>query len=533
MKQHLLRSVAFTFTLLLGGGKICGQITFSSNLPIIVIDSKGAQIVDEPKIFAEMTVYWNPEEEVQRTDSSYIHYQGPIGIEIRGQSSQSFPKKGFGIETRTPEGEGTDVALLGFPEEEDWVIHSPYSDKSLMRNALAYLMAADIFVYAPRVKFCELILNGDYYGVILFTERLKRDKHRIDIARLRPTHNSGDQLTGGYIIRFDKFRQEELGWVSPYRPIPGNNAETRFILRDPKPEDITPEQRNYIRNYVTEFENALSSDRWREEANGYKRYIDSKSFIHMTLMTEISKNVDGYRLSTFMYKDRDSRGGKLTMGPVWDFNLAFGNANYCQGGEPTGWELDFNTHCPHDYWVNHFWWKRLMEDPEYVQLLRDEYFSLRNTHFSDERLMMRIDSMVTVLNSAQVRNFQRWPVLGHHVWPNRFVGNSHAEEIQYLKSWLTQRLIWLDDQIGKLSTNTTDLSTSVFKIFPNPTSDILVLDYPGADVLKIEIFNTKGNRTIHTVNVNQINVAELPAGIYYARMIINNQAIVKSFVKVD
>ncbi len=517
--------------------QLMSQIPASSNLPLIVIDSKGNNIVDEPKVKADMTIYWNPEETEQKISPEFIHYRGNIGIEIRGQSSQSFPKKSFGIETRDTEDEGMDVALLGMPQEEDWVIHSPFSDKSLMRNALAYTLAAQMFPYAPRVKFCELVLNNEYYGVVLFTERIKRDKFRVDINNLKPDENEGDDLTGGYIIKFDKFSAEELGWVSPYKPIPANNAETRFILEDPKPEDITATQRNYIRSFVTDFENALMSDRWREEGHSYKDFIDVKSFVHMTLITEIAKNVDGYRLSTFMYKDKDSNGGLLTMGPVWDFNLAFGNADYCKGGEPTGWEYDFNQQCPNDYWVNHVWWKRLLEDPEYVALLKTEYQTLRQGEFSDTRMIERIDSMTTVLQTAQTRNFTKWPVLNNYVWPNRYVGNTYANEINYLKNWLTERLRWLDDNIAKLTTSgdETILEESVL-LYPNPVSQLLNIQVGSAtDIFEnMEIYNSNG-QLINSTPYNPIlDVSSLIGGLYYVRLKAKNrQTKLVSFTKID
>ena len=142
-------------------------------------------------------------------------YDGRIAIEFRGSTSQGFPKKPYGLETQDSAGEN--IQFLGMPTENDWVLHNPYSDKSLMRNVLAFDMARAMGRYSPRTKFCEVFLNGQYQGVYVLMEKIKRDSNRVNIAELDATMNGGDALTGGYIVKIDKFNGSGgAGWQSPF-----------------------------------------------------------------------------------------------------------------------------------------------------------------------------------------------------------------------------------------------------------------------------------------------------------------------------
>ena len=226
----------------------------SSNLPILIVETNGGEIVDSPKTDANLKIVYQEDGSRNELNASSFHFDGKIGIDLRGQSSKDiFPKKGYGVETRDENGEDKSVSLLGMPKESDWVIHSPYSDKSLIRNALAYYYAGQIMDYAPRIQLCELVLNGEYLGVVLFTEKIKRDKDRVDVNKLKDDEISGDDLTGGYILKFDKGEADEIAWVSPYKPVEDSDRETRFLYHYPKPEDIMPEQATYIKSFITDF----------------------------------------------------------------------------------------------------------------------------------------------------------------------------------------------------------------------------------------------------------------------------------------
>ncbi|HCE56805.1 MAG TPA: hypothetical protein DER09_03155, partial [Prolixibacteraceae bacterium] len=309
----------------------------ASDLPIIKINTEGKAIVDEPKIVAKMQVI-NNANGVNKFDDTNYEYDGLIGIEIRGNTSQMFPKKSFNVETRLSDGSNNNVSLLGLPAENDWVLHGPYSDKSLMRNALAYSIGNGMSDrWHPRTKYAEVMINGEYRGVYLLVEKIKIDKNRVDIAKLKPEDNSGDELTGGYIISID--RDQEGSWNSPFMGRTGS-VDVPFSYVDPSYEDLTPQQRYYIRSHIIEFEYALHGQDFKDPGLGYRAYIDVESFIDYFIITELSRNLDGYRVSVYFHKDKDSKGGKLVMSPFWDFNICFGNANFFSAGNEKGWASD-------------------------------------------------------------------------------------------------------------------------------------------------------------------------------------------------
>ncbi|HTE30381.1 MAG TPA: CotH kinase family protein, partial [Chryseolinea sp.] len=424
-------------------GQVDAIVPFNaSNLPIVVINTAGVEIMDSPKIVADMGIIDNGATRNNLSDP-FNNFSGKIGIEIRGSSSQMFPKKQFGIELRDDAGvEGTAASLLGMPEEEDWVLFAPYNDKSLMRDALAYSLGRKLGTYAPRTRFCELVLNNVYQGVYVLIEKVKRDKNRVDINKLNPDEISGDNLTGGYIIKIDKTTGGTgEGWTSDYRPPHGSTQTIQFQYEYPDAEDLVAEQKTYIQKYVKNFEDVLKGPSYDDPTDGYAKWIDINSFVDFFIMQELTMNVDGYRLSTFLHKKRDSDGGKIFMGPIWDFNLGFGNANYCTSENTTGWAVDFNKICNADFWLIPFWWERLFQDPAFGTKVAERWSSLRSTSFQKANIDAYIDSVYSVLNTeAAQRNFTAWKVLGQYVWPNAYVGNTYQEEVTFLKGWVNDRL---------------------------------------------------------------------------------------------
>jgi hypothetical protein len=501
----------------------------SSNLPIVVINTSGQTILDEPKITASMGIIDNGAGTRNNITDPFNIYDGKIGIEIRGSSSQSFPKKQYGIELRDEAGAGISVPLLGMPAEEDWVLFAPYNDKSLMRDVLAYKLGRELGWYAPRTRFCEVILNGQYEGICVLIEKIKRDKNRVDVNKLNPDEILGDDLTGGYIIKIDKETGSgNGGWTSQFPPPNRNGTQTIFFQYDyPKAADINMQQKAYIKDFMANFEGALSSTTFNDPVIGYEKYIDVNSFIDFFIANEISKNVDGYRLSTYLYKPKDSDGGKLHMGPIWDFNLGFGNANYCTQGNPEGWVINFNTICNGDFWLIPFWWNRLNQDGMYRSKMAARWAELRADKFQTSKILNYIDSVYTLLNAeAQQRNFQRWPVLNTYVWPNYYVGNSFQDEVNWLKNWVTNRLNWMDTNMPQVITGAVE-SVSDFTVstFPNPFEHDITIEYtitqPGK--ITIELFDVMGKpvatsrETRDNSGTYQLTIQanEFAKGVYY------------------
>ena len=429
--------------------KFCEDCIKSYDFDILTLGvGPEGEIVDEPKVPAALTI--------RSLDS--IFYEGIIGIEIRGESSQFFDKKSYGFETWDAQYNDIDVALIGFPEEEDWILYGPFSDKSLIRNKLIYELSNRMGRYTTKTEFVELTINYEYKGLYIFMEKLKRDKNRIDISKLENADIDEELISGGYIIKIDKSDMEDGSYTdynsfqSQFDVFGNENGDIRinFNYEYPKPGEIHANQKNYIKNYFYEFESSLASNNFKDPINGFRKYIDEDSFIDFFILNELSNNVDGYRLSTYLQKDRNE---KLVIGPIWDFNLSFGNADYCGGERYDVWCFKFNERCLGDYWNVPFWWNRLVEDEKFVIKLKERWNQLRTNVLSDNNLMTLIEEQYSFLNNETDiinKNFNTWKIFGIYIWPNSFIGNNYYEEIDFLKNWIKNRTQWLDESINNL-----------------------------------------------------------------------------------
>jgi hypothetical protein len=494
----------------------------SSNLPIVVINTNGQIIPDDDKIIADMGIIYNGEGARNNISDPYNNYNGKIGIEIRGSSSQMFPKKQYAIETRDLAGNDLDVSLLGLPEESDWILFAPYNDKSLMRDALVYKISSSMGRYASRSKYCEVVLNGEYIGLYVLLEKVKRDANRVNIKKLEPSDVSGDALTGGYIIKIDKTDGENNdGWYSTYLPFPQSTYSVFYQYHIPKPDEIVQQQKDYIQNKIFQFETMMTfAANISDTVTGYPKILDTESFVDFFIVNELAKNVDGYRLSTYLYKDRDSRNPKIYAGPVWDFNLGFGNADYYNGWLTNGWEMEFLTDYQNipsgEPYLTPNWWRKLFNDTNFRNKVYARWQNVKTDFINTQKIFNCIDSLTILLDESKTRNFEKWPVLGVWVWPNYFVGQTYAQEIIYLKTWITNRLNWMNNNMIGEPTNVEEQKTEIpsdFSLeqnYPNPFNPSTKISWqsPVSSWQTITVYDMLGNEVATLVD------EEKPAGSY-------------------
>ena len=470
-----------------------------SNLPLIIIDTYGAEIPDEPRIPAYMGIIDNESGVNQLTDD-FNDYDGHITIERRGNSSQWNDKRPYRFETVDQDGENNNVELLGMPEENDWVLYAPWQDKTMIRNVLAYQLSNDMGRYASRTRYVELYLNGDYQGIYVLMEKIKRDNDRVNISKLNPEEIEGDDLTGGYILKFDWFfTGDNIGGFQ------SDNDGITYNYHYPKPSDIVPEQEEYIQNYIDDFENIMLSNNYADSIIGYPSMMNVESFVDFILVQELAKNVDAYRLSTYIYKDKDSIDNRLTAGPVWDFNHGFGNCDYGQTWEPENWLLEYN---PEGGDQMSFWWELLWQDENFREKVSARYSELRSNIFSESHIFEIIDNSVNHLGESINRNFLKWPVLGIYLWPNFQVFDTYEEEILYLKSWISQRLSWMDSQILQLNVDKYNeiIKYAVHNVYPNPYNSTVNIKYDlqSPSNVKIAIHDILGREIKILLNTTQL-----------------------------
>lgn len=502
----------------------------SSNLPIIRINTNNQAIQDEPKIMVDMGVIDNGTSVRNNLNDPANNYNGKAEIEIRGSSSQAFEKKSYTFKTVNAMGNELDISLLGMPADHEWVLHAPYSDKSLMRNFMTYSLSNSMGKWAARGKFVELVINNHYEGVYVLFEAITRGSDRVDIAKLGEFDNAGDDVTGGYILKIDRRNgTNTAGWWSSIASTSPSDT-VFFQYHYPEGDRITPQQASYIQNYMRDFEQAMMSPNYTDPVNGYKKYIDLQSFVDYFIITELSKNVDGYRLSTYMYKDKDSKGGKLHIGPVWDYDIAWANADYAYATDPSGWQwqaYDVTFPMP-------VWWNRMVQDPAFMDAVKCRWLQLRMYSVDPTIMGNFIDQTAATLNESQARNFTMWPTIGAVVWPNPTpVPTSYQGEVDALKNWISSRVTWLDNNLPGscpvLPTGIEEVSAeNDLTVYPNPFNGSAVLEYTIAQSsdVRISLYDITGREINTLVNerkdkgkyVLTINGSMLAPGMYFYQL---------------
>ena len=419
-------------------------LNFSSNLPLVIINDYDSQLSPGDRTPGSITfIEADSGDRIRLTSENFL--QSRMVINKRGSSSLSWPKNMYGFHLRNEEDGNRKESLLGLPSEHNWILYAPYADFTMMRNVIAYQLFEDQGWYSPRTRIVELyrhtgngpVTNQHYHGVYVLVERIKWDNNRVDITKIEPHENNEPEISGGYIIKKDRLNEGESGIRT--------RRGTLLAHVRPNEEDISNEQQAWIRNYMSDFEDALYGPDFDDPQNGYEKYINVDSFIDHFLHTELLKEIDGYRLSTFMHKDRNE---KLVMGPVWDYNFSLGIANYLQGWNPTGWYyIEASNDCFIGCGVRD-WYLQLMKDENYMSQMQNRWWELRQGVYSRDHLFGLIDKNIELFEEAQARDFQKWPRSADNQWPNYFHGATWEEHVSYMRDWLDQRITWMDSQMG-------------------------------------------------------------------------------------
>ena len=499
----------------------------SSLLPLMIIDTEGQQIPNEPRITARMGLIHNNTGLFNFTADPFNVYNGQISIEQRGESSLwLYPKKSYSIETQKDDGTNNNVSLLDLPEENDFVLYAPYGDKSLIRNVITYRLFEKFGHYSPRTRFVELMVNNDYKGVYVLVEKIKRDKNRVDMAKLIPEDISDIDISGGYLLRIDKTTalDPQQYWESSIQPPVAGYGKVIYQYFDPEYDELTIKQQNYIRGHLFKFEQAMVSSDFTNPGTGYRSFLDIPSFIDLMILNEFSKDVDAFRLSHYFYKQKDTNGGKLVSGPPWDYNYTYGNSDFTP-------DIHLTENWTYTYTNTIYWWPRVMQDPWFRNQLYCRWDELHDSILSPGNLSEMIDSTIEYLGDAISRNFKRWPIFNTYIWPNSYVSLSYDAEIMFLRSWILDRLLWIDEQWGGKCIPLSQGNEQVLQtpgtllIYPNP-SDLsqayISLDGYPASGLMMRLYDING-RLIHQssldIQVPQVSyqlpdLSYLPDGMY-------------------
>ncbi|MFN8256069.1 MAG: CotH kinase family protein [Bacteroidales bacterium] len=488
------------FLMLILTGRIWAQSFTDSNLPIVLIetdtDGNGnhLEIPDEPKVLGTMKIIYHPDGSrnyvTDQNNSEFLNYDGRIGIEIRGSSSQVLEKKPYGFTTLQSDNvTNNNVSLLGMPSENDWILNSLAFDNSLMRNYLSYDLCRSIGEYAARGEYCEVVINGNYTGLYILMEKIKIDKNRVNIVEMSNTDNSNPDLTGGYLVKADKTTGGDpvAWWMESY------TGGVDYLYDDPNSNDITPQQGNYIENYFISLQSAATAQN-TSISNGFPSMIDIPSFINYMIISEITSNADSYQYSTYFHKDRN---GKLRAGPVWDYDLTYGNDLFFWGLDRSHtdvWQFDNGDNTGSKFW------KDFYNNSTYKCYLANRWQSLTATGaaLNINVINDKITGIADLISEAADREDQRWGTVGNF-----------GSNVAFIRNWLNTRISWITNQLKNANTCTPPSLPSlvISKINFNPVD---AQGIKGSDLEFIEITN------------NGSQMANL-TGVYFSELGISYQ----------
>lgn len=428
-------------------GYVPDPVTLGLDLPLVVpvlrVDVGGQEVKKDVDVAGHIEVFEDHDGTLADLDAVAPTLSAPIAFQGRGNFTWTLPKKGYAFELQDAGGSGVDLTMLGFPPGSDFALYACYTDKTCMRNALVFALGQQLGRWSPRTRFVELILDGEYLGLYMVWERIRRDATRCDVDKPAKTAGEGD-VSGGYIIR------HEGGGKGP-ETVDGVTYERDFSVDSglvytyhyPGADKQSPEQTAYIQQYMQDFENAIAAD-----PTDHAAWIDVGSWVDRGVVEELTNNWDGYVHSIYMTKDSSEDGGLLGMGPLWDFDLAFANGNV------TGYN------CNTDNWAHQIarpapdqmpaYWLALYADPAFQRAFKCRWQELRAGPIALDTFEARVEAWVDFTADARVRDQARWNTVGMSIFPNCFSKPTYEEEVAALLAWINARIAWLDGQVAAL-----------------------------------------------------------------------------------
>lgn len=370
-------------------------------------------IQDEPKTSCRMVV---------TDDQGRVEYDGRAGLDVRGRSSASFPKHQYAAELWDADGASVETDLLGMGSESDWILNGAYVDRALFRSALVYdsFQALAPERYAPESRFCHLTLDGDWLGIYLLTERVKRDGSRLDLA----PDESGDAST--FIVKLD----DEDGLVA------NSGGTGTWQLVYPREDDATAGQIAGATSALAAWVRAYGSENPADPETGIFTHLDLASSVDLVLAEELAKNVDGYYLSLYLYRQDH---GLMSWVP-WDLDLTFGQPSYNDNESPQGWIVGRPSFID-----------SMSDVPAFRAALVTRWAELRAGPLADSALLGRVDGYVAVMGDTVYENFERWPIADIEFgWSGvnyLYAVSSYDEELARVRAWIPERTAWMDAHI--------------------------------------------------------------------------------------
>ena len=405
---------------------------FNTHLPIVTIDTNGLKIPGESRdgstIKTEVKIYDTTEDRNNYlTDTPTLETLSVT--RIRGASSRKFDKKNYLLKFINEDETKNVQSVMGMGEHNEWVLHGPFLDKTLIRNYMWYNIGAEIMGYAPNTRFCELFINNEYKGLYVMMDSIAMGEERINI-----TEADDDDIVSSYIVRLDRGSSNSNRNIYNFTKYVKRIGETLSLdIIYPKINENNLQLNDYIEEDISKFEKSLYSFDYKE----YEKYIDVDSFVDYFIINEFTQNYDAGNLSTYLYKDVR---GKLKL-CMWDFNSACDNYR-----TENILEKDFD-------FQNNVWYNMLLKDEQFTEKIIERYRELRQTYLNEEYLLNYIDDTINYIGDAKDRNFEVW---GYSFLPEndmlpegKKIG-SYEEAVEQMKKHIKDRGTWLDEHIEEI-----------------------------------------------------------------------------------
>ncbi|MGV8962781.1 MAG: CotH kinase family protein [Candidatus Saccharimonadaceae bacterium] len=334
----------------------------------------------------------------------YGNYEGRTSIKGRGNTTWEKPKKPYRLKLDTK------ASLLGLSPEKDWILLANSIDPSLMCNAVAMKTGQLLQMpFTNHIIPVDVTVNGEYLGNYTFTEHKEVENNRINVGE------------GGWLFEMDTYYDEVWKFKS-------NVIQLPVMIQYPELVDMTEVVAlpifNEMKNDFNAMEGLIVDETFPN--NNYLDYFDATAFVNYIIVYTLTDNEEiNHPKSTYIYK---KKGGKYNMGPIWDFDWAFGyegtNIHFVNPNRSLIWSGDKS---------GSLFFSRIIQDPFIQNLYKTEWGKFKQQKYP--LLVEYIKEYAETIRESHATDQQRW-------------GNSSGSIDEYktkMLNWLDARVIYMDN----------------------------------------------------------------------------------------
>ncbi len=401
------------------------QYVKKTDLPTVYIETFDGKTISSKEVYKYCRLHYVDE-------SGYVTSYDSVSIRGRGNSTWGLSKKPYKIKFLNKE----KFLGKGFAKCKKWTLLANAGDKTMIRNALTSCLGEfTSLAFNPAAKFVDLVLNDQYQGTYQISDQVDVRPHRVNITEQDYPVNDSTDISGGYLLEVDGFKDGNYFVTSRY--------QAPIRIHYPDDEEINTQQSRYIKEHVKKFETALASADFGDPQTGYRAYVDTVSLIDWYLCTEISANIDGF-FSTYFYKEQGD--DRLFWGPLWDYDIAYNNDQRVWSEQ--GLSSSVNAmmadiaYSGSKKWVNRMW-----DDPWFQKTVYSRYRQLLDKGLVDY-MQSKIDSLSALLGQSQELNYEKWGI-SRKMYHEMVLYSSYDQYVSDLRTFVTEHCAYLEQAFAE------------------------------------------------------------------------------------